>query len=71
MWRASARACEGGRVRGLPGMGQKTEANLLRAIASYQARSDRSLLGVVEPQASELVTALRQLPGGGRRRLRR
>ena len=38
-------ACEGGRLRGLPGMGQKTEANLLRAIVSYQARSDRSLLG--------------------------
>lgn len=56
------RACEGGRVRGLPGMGQKTETNLLGAIASYQARSDRSLLGVVEPQAAELVSALRRLP---------
>ena len=55
-------ACEGGRLRGLPGMGQKTEANLLRAIVSYQARSDRSLLGLVEPQAAELVRALRLLP---------
>jgi DNA polymerase (family 10) len=56
------RACEQGRVRGLPRMGGKTEANLLQTTAAYLVRSDRSLLGAVEPQASELVAALRALP---------
>ena len=59
------RAGEEGRIRDLPGMGQKTEANLLQAIASFMARSDRSLLGAVEPQAAQLVTALRALPQVG------
>jgi DNA polymerase (family X) len=54
-------ACEEGRVGALPGMGGKTAANLVQAISAYLARSDRSLLGVVEPQASELVAALRAL----------
>ncbi|MBC7294352.1 MAG: hypothetical protein H5T84_09710, partial [Thermoleophilia bacterium] len=61
-------ACQEGRIRVLPGMGEKTEAKLLRAIATWEARQreavhPRRLLGVVEPQAARLVEALRLLPG--------
>jgi len=58
-------------------MGEKTEANLVRAIATYEARSGRSLAGTVEPQAANLVQALRAMPqvvaadyGGSLRRRR-
>jgi len=55
-------AAERGRVRELPGMGAKTEANMLRALAAVQPRSDRHLIGVVEPIAERLAAALRTLP---------
>ncbi len=55
-------AAEQGRVRGLPGMGAKTEANLLRALAAAESRSDRHLIGAVEPTAERLAAALRTLP---------
>jgi len=55
-------AAEQGRVRGLPGMGAKTEANLLRALAAAESRSDRHLIGAVEPTAERLAAALRALP---------
>jgi DNA polymerase (family 10) len=60
-------ACIEGRVRGLPGMGQKTEQNFLRAIESWEARAvetprARRLLAEVEPQAAYFVGFLRALP---------
>ena len=55
-------AAEQGRIRGLPGMGAKTEANLLRALAAAESRSDRHLIGTVEPTAERLAAALRALP---------
>ena len=55
-------ACERHAVRELPGMGDKKEANLLHAITVYQACSERSLAGVVEPQAANLVEVLRAMP---------
>lgn len=55
-------AAEQGRVRGLPGMGAKTEANLLRALAAAESRSDRHLIGAVEPTAERFAAALRALP---------
>ncbi|HEY5529288.1 MAG TPA: DNA polymerase/3'-5' exonuclease PolX [Thermoleophilia bacterium] len=55
-------ACERHALRGLPGMGEKTETNMLRAIATYEARSGRSLAGAVEPQAAKFVEALRAMP---------
>ena len=70
-------ACQRHLIRQLPGMGEKTEANLVRAIATYEARSGRSLAGTVEPQAANLVQALRAMPqvvaadyGGSLRRRR-
>jgi DNA polymerase (family X) len=55
------------RLRGLPGMGQRSEANILRAIETWteamagQERG-RKLRAVVEPQAARFVAALRALP---------
>jgi len=61
------KAAREGRLRGLPGMGEKTEANILRAIESWTAAAagqdrGRRLRAVVEPQAARLVAALRALP---------
>ncbi len=61
------RAAREGRLRGLPGMGEKTESNILRAIESWTAAAagedrGRRLRAVVEPQAARFVAALRALP---------
>ena len=55
-------AAEAGRIRALPGMGPKTETNLLKAIQTWEGRSDRELLGHVEPLAEMLAARLRALP---------
>lgn len=76
------RACREGRIREIPGMGEKSEAKLLRAIEAWAARAaggeaPRRLRALVEPQAARMVTALRVLPmvtaadcAGSLRRLR-
>ncbi len=61
------KAAQEERLRGLPGMGEKTEANILRAIESWAAAAagpdrGRRLRAVVEPQAARFVAALRALP---------
>jgi len=80
--RGLERACRDGRVRAIPGMGEKTEAKLLRAIEAWTAKAaggegSRRLRSEVEPQAARLVAALRALPAvtsadyaGSLRRLR-
>jgi len=60
-------AAREGRLRGLPGMGEKTEGNILRAIETWTAAAagpdrGRRLRAVVEPQAARLVAVLRELP---------
>ena len=60
-------AARQGRLRGLPGMGVKTEENILRAIESWTATAagpdqGRKLRAQVEPQAERMVEALRALP---------
>lgn len=55
-------AAEAGAVRAVPGMGAKTEENLLAAIAAREDRSGRRLLGEVEPLAEGLAAALRSHP---------
>jgi len=57
------RAAKEHRVRGLPGMGAKSEENLLRAIESYQRLSERWPLGRALPYAERLVDALAKAPG--------
>jgi DNA polymerase (family 10) len=76
------RACREGRIRAIPGMGEKTEAKLLRAIDAWAAKAaggegSRRLRSEVEPQAARLVAALRASPAvtaadcaGSLRRLR-
>jgi DNA polymerase (family 10) len=53
-------AAKAGRVRGLPGMGAKTEENILKGIEAYRRRSERMPIGKALPYAENLVRALRE-----------
>lgn len=57
---AAARA---GKLRGLPGLGEKSEARILAGIEALSRRSGRTPLGKAWPAAQELLTWLRALPG--------
>jgi len=48
-------------VKDLPGMGEKSETNILRGIELYKRRKERVLLGTALPLAEEIVESLRQL----------
>ena len=48
-------------IKDLPGMGEKTETNILRGIELYKRRKERVLLGTALPLAEEIVENLRQL----------
>ena len=52
-----------GRLRSLPGMGEKSEAKVLAGIEALSRRSDRIPLGRAWPFAVELLAFLRGLPG--------
>ncbi len=54
------RAARQGRLRQLPGLGQRSEQRILEGIESLYRRSPRIPLGVAWPVAGELVFALRQ-----------
>lgn len=56
-------AAREGRIRHLPRMGAKTEANILKGIAMLRRSGTRRPLGVVLPVATELVERLRRVPG--------
>jgi DNA polymerase (family 10) len=56
-------AARDGRLRDLPGMGQKSEEKVLAGIAALKRRSGRALLGVAWPLAAALLDALREAPG--------
>lgn len=51
-------AAQSGRIRVLPGLGSKTEANILAAMDSIQRRTGRFLLGAALPVARRLVDDL-------------
>jgi len=57
---AAARA---GKLRDLPGMGEKSEAKIIAGIESLARRSDRIPLGRAWPLAHELLEYLRAVPG--------
>lgn len=57
------KAARGGQLRGLPGMGEKSEAKIIAGIESRKRSSGRVPLGVAWPVAQELVKFLRALPG--------
>ncbi len=56
-------AAEAGKLRELPGMGEKSEAKILAGIQSLTHRSGRLPLGTVLPFAEELKATIRKLPG--------
>jgi len=48
-------------IKDLPGMGEKSETNILRGIELYKRRKERVLLDTALPLAEEIVGSLRQL----------
>ncbi|MCK5768316.1 MAG: DNA polymerase III, partial [Candidatus Atribacteria bacterium] len=48
-------------IKDLPGMGEKTEINILRGIKVYKERQKRTLLGIALPIAKELMNILSQM----------
>ncbi|MFW6183160.1 MAG: DNA polymerase/3'-5' exonuclease PolX [Chloroflexota bacterium] len=57
-------AAESGALRKLPGMGRKTEENVLAGIDALERHgSDRTLLGVAWPEAQALLAELSDLEG--------
>jgi DNA polymerase (family 10) len=71
---AAARA---GKLRGLPGMGEKSESRILAGIEALARRSTRIPIGRAWPFAQELMAFLREVPevqavemGGSLRRMR-
>jgi DNA polymerase (family 10) len=57
---AAARA---GKLRGLPGMGEKSELKVLAGIEALARRTDRIPLGKAWPFAQKILAYLRQVPG--------
>jgi DNA polymerase (family 10) len=55
-------AARAGRLRTLPRMGAKTEANILKGIALLRRTKERQPIGRVLPLAREIAEALRALP---------
>ena len=56
-------AAKEGKLRDLPGMGERSEAKVLEGIASLSRRSDRTPLGDALPVARELLTLLSGVEG--------
>jgi DNA polymerase (family 10) len=70
-------AAREGRLRELPGMGAKSEQNVLDGIAALKRRSGRTLLGVAWPLAHGMLAELQKVagvvqaaPAGSLRRMR-
>ena len=59
-WRQAARA---GKLRHLPGMGEKSEAQILAGIELLSRRSGRIPIGQAFPLARQIITALLKVPG--------
>ena len=56
-------AARSGKLRDLPGMGEKSEAKIIAGVEALSRRSDRIPLGRAWPTAQELLAWLRGLPG--------
>ncbi len=56
-------AAQAGKLRGLPGVGEKSEARILEGIGAVERRPDRIPLGKAWPLAQELLAMLRAIPG--------
>jgi DNA polymerase (family 10) len=56
-------AAKEGKLRSLPGMGEKSETQIIAGIESLSRRSGRIPLGRAYPLAQELIAALMKIPG--------
>lgn len=56
-------AARGGKLRGLPGMGEKSEAKIITGIEALGRRSTRIPLGKAWPFAQEMLKYLKEVPG--------
>ncbi|MCX8061649.1 MAG: DNA polymerase/3'-5' exonuclease PolX [Anaerolineales bacterium] len=56
-------AARAGKLRTLPGMGEKSEARILAGIEAYKRRSERIPIGRAYPFAQRLMTRLRAVSG--------
>jgi DNA polymerase (family 10) len=56
-------AAKEGKLRGLPGMGEKSESAILEGLASLGRRSSRTPLGRAYPLAQEIIKALKKVKG--------
>lgn len=56
-------AARAGKLRHLPGMGEKSEQRILRGVELLHRRSERIPLGTAWPVCQELLAALRESPG--------
>lgn len=57
------RALRAGKVRALPGFGEKTESHILQALAARASQARRFKLAVATQHADSLVAYLRKAPG--------
>ena len=57
------RAARDGRIRRIPGFGEKTELNILQAVEAHLSQTHRFKLAVAGQYAQALVDWLRRLPG--------
>ena len=57
------RAARDGRIRALPGFGEKTELNILQAVEAHVSRARRFKLAVAAQYAEALRTCLAAVPG--------
>jgi len=58
-----AEAAKTGKLRDLPGMGEKSETQILTGIESLSRRSGRIPLGRAFPLAQEIIAVLKKIPG--------
>ena len=55
-------ACERGEIRNIPGLGVKSENNIIKGIAEIKQRSNKTGLGIVLPLARNFLNYLLQSP---------
>jgi DNA polymerase (family X) len=56
-------AAEAGRIRAMPGFGEKTEQHIREAVAALAQRPARVSIALARPQVEGLVACLQQAPG--------
>ena len=55
------KAAKAGKLRGIPGLGEKTEQNILKGIEQERRHKERFPLGIILPKAESIVSQLKQV----------